>query len=300
MRHTCGRRRRKRFRAAHRDRHRRRCRVRGEARDGGGGRHPAPRRKRRGRRSCLGGSPGRHRAVLVRNRRRRLHGHPYRRRPGHDDRRTGNGADGHASDVLLGERSTLALQRRPLQRSLGRRSRHGGDVGRRARELRDDVAGRGLRPGDSRRAPRICHRPGVVRPGEREPRLVRRRPGERGAVPGSGRNAARRRDRVHESGARQDVRAHRAPGREGVLPRSGRRRARPDRPAPGRQPVGEPRLAFRRDEDARSAHVRRAGAGSDARQLPGARRLLDGPAVERRLDRRGGAEHPRGLRPLAR
>ena len=39
------------------------------------------------------------------------------------------------------------------------------------------------------------------------------------------------------------------------------------------------------------------GAGSDPRQLPRARRLLDGPAVERRLDRRGGTEHPRGLQP---
>ena len=36
----------------------------------------------------------------------------------------------------------------------------------RAREVRDDVAGRGLRAGDSRRASRLCHRPGVVRPGQ--------------------------------------------------------------------------------------------------------------------------------------
>ena len=34
----------------------------------------------------------------------------------------------------------------------------------------------------------------------------------------------------------------------------------------------------------------------DARDLPRARRLRDGPALERRLDRRRGAQHPRGLR----
>ena len=43
--------------------------------------------------------------------------------------------------------------------------------------------------------------------------------------------------------------------------------------------------------------LRRARARADARDLPRARRLLDGPAVERRLDGRRGAQHPRGLRP---
>ena len=118
-------------------------------------RHPAPRRERRRCSGRVGSRARSHRAVLVRNRRRRLHGHPHRRRRGHDDRRTGDGADGDASDVVLGERRALALQRRALQRSLGRRTRHGRDVGRRAREVRDDVAGRGLRAGDSRRASRL-------------------------------------------------------------------------------------------------------------------------------------------------
>ena len=55
---------------------------------------------------CSGrvGSPRSHRAVLVRSRRRGLHGHPHRRRPSHDDRRTGDGADGDAPDVAVGER----------------------------------------------------------------------------------------------------------------------------------------------------------------------------------------------------
>ena len=46
--------------------------------------------------------------------------------------------------------------------------------------------------------------------------------------------------------------------------------------------------------------LRRARAQADARALPRPRRLRDGPAVERRLDRRRGAEHPRGLHALGR
>ena len=194
-----------------------------------------------------------------------------------------------------GRTALLALQRRALQRSLGRCARHV-ETWADALENYGTMSLAEVFAPAIRRASRIRHRPGVVRPGEREPRLVRRHPGERGVVPRSGRNSSRRRDRVHEPRARKDVRAHRISARR-VLPRSGRRRTGRDRSAPGRQPVGEPCLAFWRDEDARPAHVRRAGAGSDPRQLPGARRLLDGAAVERRLDRRGGAEHPRGLQP---
>ena len=66
---------------------------------------------------------------------------------------------------------------------------------------------------------------------------------------------------------------------------------------PDRRADSRPRLAAGRDDDARPPRLRRARAGADARELPRARRLLDGPALERRLDRRRGAEHPRGLRP---
>ena len=60
----------------------------------------------------------------------------------------------------------------------------------------------------------------------------------------------------------------------------------------------EPRVATGRDDHARSAHVCRARARTDTRDVSRQRHLLDGTAVERRLDRRRGAEHPRGLRPL--
>ena len=43
----------------------------------------------------------------MRNRRRGLHGHPHSRRPSHDDRRAGDGADGDAPDVTVGERQPL-------------------------------------------------------------------------------------------------------------------------------------------------------------------------------------------------
>ena len=80
-----------------------------------------------------------------------------------------------------------------------------------------------------------------------QPRLVRRHPGQRGSLPGSRRDAARRRHGVHEPRARRDLRADRAPWREGVLPGCGRRCARRHGPASGRQPDGEPRLAAGRD-----------------------------------------------------
>ena len=59
----------------------------------------------------------------------------------------------------------------------------------------------------------------------------------------------------------------------------------------------EPRLAPRRDDDARPAHVRSARARAHARRLSRAGRLRHRPAFERRLHRRRGTEHPRGLRP---
>ena len=192
----------------------------------------------------------RDRALLLWHRGRRLHGHSQRRRPRDDDRRSRDGTCGHASDLLLGERCAAAVQRRALQRSLRRRSRHGRNVGGRAGEVRDDVARQGLRARDPRRAPRLSHRPGVVRPGQREPRLVRRRPGQRRPLPRRRRHAARRRHGVHEPGAGEDVRADRASRRQGLLPRCGRGRARRDGPAPAGGAYGESRLALRRDEDA--------------------------------------------------
>ncbi len=64
-------------------------------------------------------------------------------------------------------------------------------------------------------------------------------------------------------------------------------------PAPTADHVWRPGVMTMRDLHT----LRRARAGADARELPRGRRLLDGPALERRLDRRRSAEHPRGLRP---
>ena len=57
-------------------------------------------------------------------------------------------------------------------------------------------------------------------------------------------------------------------------------------------------LAAGAHDDARPARLHRARAHADAGHLPRRRRVRHGPALERRLDRRRGAEHPRGLRAL--
>ena len=61
----------------------------------------------------------------------------------------------------------------------------------------------------------------------------------------------------------------------------------PHRGGPALMTARRPRRATTRSE-----------RNADARRLPRPRRLRHGPAVERRLDRRRGAEHPRGLRRL--
>ena len=141
-----------------------------------------------------------------------LHGHPHRRRPGHDDRRTRDGADGDAPDVAVGERRSLpSTTRATAVSSVG--------VPGTVETWADALENYGTMSLAEVFAPAIhVARHGyvidqVVRPGEREPRLVRRHPGEQ--VARSGRNSSRRRDRVHEPRARKDVRAHRASRREG-------------------------------------------------------------------------------------
>ena len=141
-----------------------------------GRRRGAARRRQRGRRRGRGGGrPRRHRAVLVRHRRRRLHGHPDERRRGHDDRRPRDGAGRDAAELLLRERRAAAVQRRALQRPVGRRAGHGRDVGRGARALRHDVARGGAAAGDRGRPRRLRRRPDVLRPDAGERRLLRRR-----------------------------------------------------------------------------------------------------------------------------
>ena len=154
-----------------------------------------------------------------------------------------------------------------------------------------------LKAGHQRRAQRLRRRPDVLRPDAERARLVQRHPDDGGALPRPGRHAARRRHDIPQPRPRAHVRAHREARREGALPAADRTRDRRHGAAPESRPDREPRLAAGRDDAARPQGLQGAGAQADACQLPRSRRVFDGTAVERRLDRRRGAEHPRGLRP---
>jgi gamma-glutamyltranspeptidase/glutathione hydrolase len=150
---------------------------------------------------------------------------------------------------------TAAVQRRALQRlSVGvpgtvatwaKRSRSTGRCRSRAYCSRHP-----------RRQPRLRRRPDILRPDTAERRLLRRRPGDRGAVPRSRRHAARRRQRLHQPGACGDVQRIAHLGRR-LLPRRGGGRDRQHRAASGHLAHRQPHVAARRDDDARPAHVRR-------------------------------------------
>src|SRR5436305_122347 len=96
-------------------------------------------------------------------------------------------------------------------------------------------------------------------------------------------------DRAHQHRARRSDRA---------LRRAHRRRAGQHGAPPAGRTRLEPRLhrPARRDDDGRPGPLHGAVARAYARHLPRLRRLRDGAAVERRLDCRRGAQHPRGLR----
>ena len=81
-----------------------------------------------------------------------------------------------------------------------------------------------------------------------------------------------------------------------LLPRADRARHRPDRAAPagGGRLRSPARGAPGHDDPARPQAVRRDPPQADPGRLPRARRLRHGPAVLGRLDRRRGAQHPRG------
>ncbi len=286
--------------AADRGRHRRRSRDRGHPGDAGSRRHASPRRERRRCGRGRGRRPRSDRAVLVRRRRRRVHGHSPRRpappwRQGDHDRRPRDGAGGDASGLLLGERRAAPLQRRALQRTLRRRAGNGRDLGQGAQALRDDLPREGARAGDPSRPQRLRHRPDLLRPDAGQRGLVQRHPRVRGALPRSRRHAARRRHRLPQPRPREHVRAYRVARRGRLLRGQGRRRPGRHRPEPGRRADRQPRLAPRRHDLARPRQVQGARAQADARRLPRPRRLRDGPALERRLDRRRGAQHPGGL-----
>ena len=121
------------------------------------------RRRRRGRR----GRARRDRALLVRHRRRRLHGHPHARGQGHHDRLARGVAGRDAAGFVPRERSPAAVQRRALQRPLRRRAGHRGRLEPRPARVRHPVARRGAAAGDRHRPRRLHGRPDLRRPDQR-------------------------------------------------------------------------------------------------------------------------------------
>ena len=235
----------------------------------------------------------------MRDRRRRLHGHlPCERPERDDDRRPRERPGRDAPRLLLGERQSAPVQRGALQRSLRGSAGNRRDVGRGAGALRHDLAGGGARPGDPGRARRIRRRSDVLRPDAGKRRLVRRHPRIGGSLPRSGRDAARCRHRLPQPGSRTHLRADRAPRGEGLLSRRGGGCARPDGSKPTRLADRQPHLASGSHDDARPPRLHRARTGAGSGRLSRARRLRDGPALERWLDGGGSAQHPRGLSAL--
>ena len=132
-------------------------------------------------------------------------------------------------DSFFENGAAAPLRRRPLERPVGRRARHGRAVGRGAGPLRLQVAEPAAAAGDPRRAPRVRGRPDLRRPDHAGRRLLQRHPLDRGDLPRSRRHAARRRQHAAQPRPRPHVRADRPLRRARVL-------HRPDRPRDRRTP----------------------------------------------------------------
>ena len=203
--------------------------------------------------------------------------------------------DAMRPDSFFENGAALAFDAGALERAVGRRAGHRRAVGRGARPLRHDLAAQGAAARHRGRAPRLHRRPDLRRPDDAGGRLLQRRAVDGGDLPRPGRHAARRRQHAAQPGSGEDLRADRAlPGRAPSTAGRSRARWRPPRSSPpiaaDANHVWRPGLMTERD----LARLRRRLARADARRLQGPRRLGHGPAVERRLDRRRGAEHPRG------
>ena len=172
---------------------RRRRRDRRQRRHERGARRPAARRQRGRRRGRRRGGARRHRAVLVRHRRRRLHGHPHAARQGHDDRLA---RDGPARRCRPTRSSRTAP---PLPFNDARYSGLSAGVPGTVARL-----GRGAATATARGASGACSRPAidVARTGLRRRRdvrladhaehpVVRRHPVDGGALPRPRRHRAR-------------------------------------------------------------------------------------------------------------
>ena len=232
----------------------------------------------------------------MRHRRRRLHGDPPgARREGDDDRRSRDGSGRDGPGLLL-ENGT------PLPFNAARYS--GLSVGvpgtvatwdEALDALRHDVPRGGARAGDPRRAGRLRGRPDVCGQTHGNLDFFDDIPATAALyLDPTARHVTSARCSVTPTSPRTYERDRAARARRASTAGPWRAHRR-DRAAPAGLADREPRLAAGRDDDARPAHLQRARARADARGLPRAGRLRHGSAVERRLDGRRGAQHPRGL-----
>ena len=232
----------------------------------------------------------------MRHRRRRVHGDPHRERKVTTiDGREESPAT-MTPDLVLGERQAAPVRRRPLQRHVRRHPRHAGDLGPRSPPLRHLVA----RPRAQARHP---HRDATASRSTR-PSSTRHQPNvdwfndipstaaiylDPDGTPRDVGSTLRNPDlaRTYSASARRGVDWFYDGAVAGAMARAAQN---PPKAADANH-AWRPGLMTRARPSRYQAIERRA----DPHRLPRPRRLGHGPAVERRLDGRRGAEHPRGL-----
>ena len=189
----------------------------------------------------------------------------------------------------------LAFNEASLQRPVGRHPRHARHLGARPGPLRHLVARPRAAARHPRGARRLHRRPDLLRPDHAQHRLVQRHPLDGRDLPRPRRHAARRRLDAPEPRPRAHLPAAGERGSGRVLPRRAGERDGRRLAASAQGGRRQPRLAPGPDDDRRPAPLPRDRAQADPQRLPRPRHLGHGPAVERWLHRRRGAQHPRGL-----
>ena len=164
------------------------------------------------------------------------------------------------------------------------------------RRLRHPAAGQAAGAGHPGGRARLRGRPDLPRPDGQQRRPLRRLPRHRRAVP------ARRGAPGGRVGAAQPrpgphLPAAGPPRHRPVLPGPHRRGDRRHRPGPAGRPRLDPERPARGDDRGRPGRLPGPGPAPDPGRLPRPPGLRHGPAVQRRLHRRRGPQHPGGLRP---